>query len=54
MHPLFRAFIAAAYKYRRQRIAPLAQADDPEEAAQRELIPERAGAPAESQYSRGD
>ena len=27
-HPLFRAFIGAAYKYRRQRIAPLAQTSD--------------------------
>jgi CTP synthase len=39
-HPLFRSFIGAAYKYRRQRIAPLAQ---PEEVPQ-----------VEAEYSRGD
>src|SRR5205814_4369013 len=32
-HPLFKAFIGAAYKYRRQRIAPLAQAAEGEDAA---------------------
>jgi CTP synthase len=30
-HPLFKDFIGAAYKYRRQRIAPLAQSADGEE-----------------------
>ena len=37
-HPLFKAFIGAAYKYRRQRLAPLAQTEEI----------------AEAQYSRGD
>jgi len=45
-HPLFKAFIGAAYKYRRQRIAPLAQAVEFEE-------PQPEPAP-EAQYSRGD
>ena len=45
-HPLFKAFIAAAYKYRRQRIAPLAQSADAEETV--------AEAPAETLFSRGD
>jgi CTP synthase len=45
-HPLFKAFIAAAYKYRRQRIAPLAQSADAEETV--------AETPAEPLFSRGD
>jgi CTP synthase len=44
-HPLFKAFISAAYKYRRQRIAPLAQTLETEEAAE---------VPVEPQMSRGD
>jgi CTP synthase len=48
-HPLFKAFIAAAYKYRRQRIAPLAQTAEVEEPV--ETLEE---VPAEPQFSRGD
>jgi CTP synthase len=50
-HPLFQSFIGAAYKYRRQRIAPLAQSSEGEESA--------GAGPAEAsvsqpQFSRGD
>jgi CTP synthase len=45
-HPLFKAFVGAAYKYRRQRIAPLAQSSDAEEAGSQ--------SPAEPLFSRGD
>ena len=49
-HPLFKAFIGAAYKYRRQRIAPLAQSTEAEEAVQPEPVPE----PVKVEYTRGD
>jgi CTP synthase len=45
-HPLFKSFIGAAYKYRRQRLAPLAQTEEAVETQPQEAT--------EPQYSRGD
>jgi CTP synthase len=53
-HPLFKAFIGAAYKYRRQRIAPLAQSSDTEDTVQQELAAESAAESVKVEYTSGD